>query len=355
MTAAGVCQSGPWFLTLFRVVRSPMLSVTPPMLRRMLELRADPWAPEYGMGFQPAVSEEEREPLADPFVETRDWSTPIDAPPGPASPLWFVDGVRRVEVGLQATDGGRSVPGLFGSWAVGTVRCDGRAAFGEHAVGRALVLGGGVVGEPVELRVGSHVMRFEPRAEPGLEPDRPLWGLQQVMRAAEANLASRLAGADDAMVLVDGPLMFRDPTRAAVVGVVKRFAREYLRPEQDRLLARLRPGQRSPVFAIGAAEASSRLAWYARLVDAAGPWHDHAGLVRCEVRAAIRVPAATSLADRISALLPSFAGRPSDPRFPQNLLPVGALEARLRHRMGDRALVRRALVTWLATRARGAA
>ena len=56
---------------------------------------------------------------------------------------------------------------------------------------------------------------------------------------------------------------------------------------------------------------------------------------------------ARELADRVTALLPRYAGRPSDPRTPQNLAPVAGLETWLRHRMGDRAMVRRALLAWL--------
>ncbi len=56
---------------------------------------------------------------------------------------------------------------------------------------------------------------------------------------------------------------------------------------------------------------------------------------------------ARHLADRLTAALPSFAGRASDPRAPQNLAPIGALEGRLRHRMGDARFIRRAVLEWL--------
>ena len=55
----------------------------------------------------------------------------------------------------------------------------------------------------------------------------------------------------------------------------------------------------------------------------------------------------------VTAQLPRFAGRPWDPRTPQNLAPVGALEAWLRHRMGDPRFIRRALTAWLAARSGG--
>ena len=61
------------------------------------------------------------------------------------------------------------------------------------------------------------------------------------------------------------------------------------------------------------------------------------------MRAGVGLDEAVAMADRVTALLPAFAGRPSDPRTPQNLAPVAALEGWLRHRMGNRAIVRRAL------------
>ena len=85
------------------------------------------------------------------------------------------------------------------------------------------------------------------------------------------------------------------------------------------------------------------------------PWHDLAGIVRCEVRAGHGVGGATELADRVTSVLPSFAGRPSDPRAPQNLAPVGSLEAWLRHRLGHPGIVRRALTGWLIANAGEAA
>ena len=169
------------------------------------------------------------------------------------------------------------------------------------------------------------------------------------MRAAEAGLAAGAAAEPGSLMLVDGPLTFRDPTLAPVVGVIKRSSQQYLEPEQDALVGRLRPGERTPLFGIGDLEEPvRRYAWYARVAVLPGPWHDRAGIVRCEVRVGVGREAAVGLANRVSALLPSFAGRATDPRTPQNLIPVAALEGWLRHRMGNHAIVRRALVAELA-------
>ena len=313
----------------------------------MLVLKADPWMPDHGMGFE--VSEEEAPAPANPFVETEDWSRPIVPTAVPGGPVWFVDGVRRVELRLIAQDHGVRAPGLFGSYAVGTVRSEARAAFREAAVARSVVLGGGLVPEPVQVAVGGEHLAFGPASDPGSDPDRPLWRLQQLMREAEGSLAARVAWSEGDLVLADGPLTFFDATGSPVVGIVKRFGRVYLERERESLLPRLEAGERTPLFLVGEEGARvERYAWYTRLVPLRTPWHDHAGVVRCEVRAGVGLDEASRLADRVSALLPPFAGRASDPRAPQNLAPVGRLEAWLRHRMGDAAMLRRALMAWLA-------
>jgi hypothetical protein len=318
----------------------------------MLRLRADPWMPDFGMGFQ--ASMEEPPHRADPFVETKDWSRPISPPRAGPECVWFVDGVRRVDVRLiaETEDGSKRVPGLFGSFAVGAVRCDSRAEFANHAVARAVVTGGGLVPDRVEVPCGADHLPFEAATSPGDEPDRPLHRLQDLMREREAALAAEVAGGGTEMVLVDGPLSLRDPTRAPVIGVVKRFARRYLEAEQERLLSVLEAGQRTPVFGLELPDqAVERYAWYLRLVPLRVPWHDHAGVVRCEVPAGIGIDAAVGLADGVTALLPRFAGRPTDPRAPQNLAPVGGLETWLRHRMGHPGIVRRAILEWLSKEA----
>ena len=319
-------------------------------LRRVLTLRADPWSPEYGMGFQASLEEPPRR--ADPFVETSDWSRPVRPRAEGPRTVWFVDGVRRVDVRLIVENGSRRVPGLFGSYAVGAVRCNARAEFGQHAVARALVTGGGLVPERVEVPCGADRLAFESATDPGDDPDRPLLRLQDLMREREAALAAEVAGGGTELVLVDGPLTLRDPTRAPVVGVVKRFARRYLEDEQEGLLSKLSAGERTPVFGLELPDqAVERYAWYSRLVPLRSPWHDHAGIVRCEVPAGIGVDAAVGLANSVTELLPRFAGRPTDPRAPQNLAPVGGLETWLRHRLGHAGIVRRAVLEWLSREA----
>ncbi|HWO71439.1 MAG TPA: hypothetical protein VNP94_11905 [Actinomycetota bacterium] len=315
----------------------------------MLVLRADPWQPDHGMGFEPVADEPPAR--VDPSVEREDWTRPLRpaAPGGAEPPVWFVDGVRRVELRVVASEDGRRGFGLFGSFAAGAVRACGRAAFGPHVVDRAIVVGGGIAPEPVEVEVGGARLAYRPVSEPGGDPDRPLHRLQREMQAAEVELAEEVAGAGGELVLADGRWGSQRPTASPVVGVVKRWSRDYLLPEQEGLVPRLAPGERTPLFGLADPdEPLARFAWYARIAPLRPEWHDHAGVVRCEVRAGVGLEAARELADRVTALLPRFAGRPGDPRFPQNLAPVAALEAWLQHRLGHRGLIRRALVARLA-------
>jgi hypothetical protein len=325
------------------------VSGTGSILRAMIVLRADPWAPEYGMGFEARVDEPAGP--ADPSVETADWSRTIAPTARPLPSVSFVDGVRRVELRLVADQDDVRAPGLFGSFAVGSVRCDGRAAFDEHRVGRAVVVGGGLAAADQEVTAGGARLCYRGFSEASSDPDAPLERLQDLMRAEENALAARLAGSRSGLVIVDGPLRLGEPIDGPIVGAIKRFVRRYLEPEQDRLLGRLRAGERTPVFALlDEGRATRGYSWYARVADLTGPWHDRAGVVRCEVRASLGLDASVVLADRVTSLLPSFAGRAADPRTPQNLAPIAGLESWLRHRMGDARMIRRSLLTHLARR-----
>ncbi len=72
--------------------------------------------------------------------------------------------------------------------------------------------------------------------------------------------------------------------------------------------------------------------------------HSWTGIVRCEASGKLPKDDVRAIADRTAALLPLVGSEPHiDPRAPQNLVPIAALERELRHRMGDPGLVYRAL------------
>jgi hypothetical protein len=75
--------------------------------------------------------------------------------------------------------------------------------------------------------------------------------------------------------------------------------------------------------------------------------------VRLEIPTHVGLRAAADLADLAAALLPRYAGVGHiDPRAPQNLQPVAALERYLRHGLGDVALAVRATRECVAALAR---
>ncbi|MGH2820083.1 MAG: hypothetical protein ACRDJ5_05475 [Actinomycetota bacterium] len=309
----------------------------------MVELRADPWMPTHGAGAEASFEDEGTSAVVDPEVETSDWSRPLAPPPGPEEAFCFVDGVMRIDLRVMARDGDRRAWGLLGSYAAGGVRCDGRAGFvaEDAGIGRVMVLGGRISAPPLTVTVGNAELSYEPRCLAGDLPASQREALQRLMLQAEQRVALRLS--EDHLVFADGPLHLNSGPNAEVVGVVKRMVTAYLNGGHAALLGSLEPGQRTPLFALGNS-VLDRYAWYLRLLPRHPAWHDLAGLVRCDVRMELGLERARAIADRVCCLLPAFAGRPGiDPRAPQNLTPVGALETRLKHRMGSATVVRRAL------------
>jgi hypothetical protein len=221
----------------------------------------------------------------------------------------------------------------------------------DEPVERALFVGGCVEAPAVEVDVGRHHLRYAPHAIADDTPTGLRRALQRLMLDREQDLAARLAR--DALVFADGPLHLGGDSRALVVGVVKRMVTAYLEGSEEALLAGLEPGQRTPLFGLGNG-VIDRYAWYIRLVPRMGAWHEFAGLVRCEVRMAVGLDAARRIADVVARHLPRYAGRPGiDPRAPQNLTPVGALEARLKHRLGSPSVIGRAIHSHLSSNGRG--
>jgi hypothetical protein len=317
----------------------------------VLVLKADPWRPDFGAGAETPFDDDLSKVVVDPFVETKDWSRAIEPDPCPPEPVTFVDGVMRTELRVLASDGDERAWGLLGSYAAGAVRCDGAATIisENEPIGRALVLGSRIPAEAITLTVGNCELTYQPVGSPVDTPQVLRTRLQRLMLHAEQELAARLA--TDCLVFADGPLHLDRVNGGTVVGVIKRMVMTYLEDEPATLLPKLVPGQRSPLFALGNS-VIDRYSWYLRLIPQDRAWHELAGLVRCEVRMGLGLENAVALADEVTCLLPKFAGRPGiDPRAPQNLTPVGALEARLKHRLGSSSVIARALQAHLSKEA----
>ena len=141
------------------------------------------------------------------------------------------------------------------------------------------------------------------------------------------------------LLVVDGPVRGREHL-PRVLGFIKSHQIAYLEPRLHRMVASLGPGERTPVFLIGGSW--DRFSWYLRLPGP--PSHPWSGIARLECAANVTAPEVIALARLSQAVLPRFASEEfKDPRAPQNLYPVGALEKDLRRRLGHPGLVYRAL------------
>lgn len=302
----------------------------------MARIVVESWSPEYGAPLDPDEALAPAEGSVDDTVETDRWA-PRDGRDDGVEQVAFVDGVRRVDARLTVDDPDTGpIPGICGTFAVGAVRWDRPARRSEVTsvrVERVAVLAGGRSERfpPVDL-----VPAYGTTTTPDHDPAGLIRVLHSAMRAAEGHVASDLAA--DGFVLADGPLNELAPQPA--VGFVKSHRVLYLSPERNRTVGALAPGQRTPLFTISG---YTRYSWYVRLAHVPGG-HAFSGIARCEASNRLPLDEVVVLADRTAALLPVLASEPYvDPRAPQNLVPIGALERALRHRMGDARLVERAL------------
>jgi uncharacterized protein len=321
-----------------------------------LRVRLDPWQVDYGAELPLDQAEEptlDETVMLDVEVAAKDWR-PIQ--PGETvapTQLIFVDGVRRIEARLIIRRQVKLCHGAFGSHAVGAVRIANAAATrGEARVGRIIVVGSGEsLDDPVTV---CHGLTYDPVSTLDSDPDAPLRVIQEHMRLSEERLGKDLADAEGALVVADGPLTFEETTRGAVLGYIKRIFKLYLPHEHLNLLARLNTGERTPIFALRSSRRFVRFSWFLRLAQPHRGDSELAGIVRLEVSEVVGIDAAQRLADASTALLPRFVpSRWRDPRSPQNLLPIGALESSLRRRMGDGRLIRRHIETLIAREAQG--
>jgi hypothetical protein len=259
-------------------------------------------------------------------------------PPEPRT-LVFIDGVRRGEASLYqvASDGGVA-RGVAGAHACGAVIVEpaGPAEFAEARLSRMVIWGSGRTGD---LPASAGGWAWETRTVASDDPQAPLAELQQRMRNAEGHLAASLC-TTGRLVVADGPLDFSLRRDREIVGYVKTHRRALLDPASHAAVPGLAAHERTSIFRIG----DERYSCYARLIDAEpqnGPW---SGIVRFEFPASAGLDAAVRAFDELAARLPRFAGVPHrDPRAPQNLQPIGALEWRLRHLLGPAALAERAV------------
>jgi uncharacterized protein len=286
--------------------------------------------PRYDPGHGPVVDAGAQ---VDINVEPLSWE-PRTPPPAPIGPLAFIDGAQRVEAWLRAIGTGDAPVGAA-AVAIGVgavVALPGEVPhIVETTVERLVVTRGA---ETLHLAATDGISwRSLAATQPG--PD-PIAQTVSVHRSQlEHTLAERVA-TPDGLVVLDGRRAFVREGVGPIMGAIKSHQRAYLQGDAADVMAALGVGQRTPLFAIG----HDRWSWYQRLpvADPRG-WQ---GILRGELPQTLGVAEAAALADRATRELPRFAGIPHrDPRAPQNLTPIGALEDYLRRRLGDRRVILR--------------
>jgi hypothetical protein len=307
-------------------------------------VRIDPWEVDYGDQTPLAPADDQPDEQVDHEIEVSDAAWQPITPTRETTlhhRVVLIDGVRRLEARVQARQGERIIYGGFGSFAVGAVKVENSSAsFGLQRVFRVAVLGAGErLPAPVHVRPN---LIYQPESTPNAEVDGPLRHIQKSMRLAEATLARDLCS-QDTLTIVDGPLSFEPERRGVALGYIKRVHNLYLPAKFIPLLATLPAGTRTPLFGIQTVRSGfARYSWFQRLASPGLGATEMHGLVRLEVAADVGMEAARNLANAATAWLPRTAPhRARDPRSPQNLLPIGALEQKLRGALGDARLFRR--------------
>lgn len=302
-----------------------------------MKITVESWAPEYG-------SPLETGDLGDPEVPT-DLSVemPVDSwePIAPGAEttrpdtVYFVDGVRRIDAVVWITDDDETTRmGICASYAAGTVRCGERAELVDSEVRRVLV---STAGAPA---LDTEAGRFEPYAVADDAINTLSIGLQGRLGDLEVEVANRIE-ADDAMIVLDGPLNRGRHHISGAVGYVKTHRVSYLPTQLSKIVGQMKPGERTPVFLTQTTW--SRYSWYLKLPGGEGhPW---SGVVRCEASAEGEIADVITLAGQTASLLPRYASeRHKETRAPQNLFTISSLESELRRRLGHPAQVHRLLL-----------
>jgi hypothetical protein len=297
------------------------------------------WGAGYGSPYVVDSQFEETAEQVGRLVEDGDELCPHASPKClEESNVAFVDGIRRAEAWLYRMEAdGDAARGLAGAFAVGAVviRPGEHAEYAHEHIEHIAIWGSGFAGPSLQAAGG---WQWSSVSVPSAEPDAPLDHLQNAMRTQEGILASRLA-VEEGLVIIDGPLDYVTSRNALVVGHVKTHRRAFLPPAIHARIPMLKLGERTSLF-----ELEDRYSCYLRIAEAgpfAGPW---SGIVRLHLPGHAGLDAAIALADTASSRLPAFAGVPHrDPRAPQNLQPIGALESHLRRLMGDVGLATRAV------------
>jgi hypothetical protein len=332
-------------------------------------IRLEPWS----MGYDAPVSINPEEIPASDKVNTEvefgngEWQ-PIRAAIAPELPnqILFIDGRLRLDASFLGRRDDEILYGAFATISVGAVLVDrtiSRAKCVATEVTRIIALGGNltppVTSIPCPVSGRGDLKYDRCLTSSNNQPDTPSQLVQSEMLDEELRIANALSLnkeliKENTLIVRDGPLLYRVyQTPYDTMGYVKTMGKAYLKGDNAQVMRSLKVGERTPIFRISKAN-DSNLSWYLRsgskdLNFKKLGYHDLHGIIRIDLDGAIPLERAKEIADQSTYLIPQYASHPTrDPRAPQNLTPVGALEKELGRRMGSRELISRRLRSFLA-------
>jgi hypothetical protein len=334
-------------------------------------IRLEPW----NIGYDAPVSINPEEIPSTDKVNTEfeiangSWQ-PIRTAIAPDLPnqILFIDGRLRLDAKFLGRRDDEIMYGAFATIAIGAVLVDrkiSRAKCIATEVKRIIALGGNLAA-PVTVipcpMSGRGDLKYDNcLTSSNNEPDTPSQIVQSAMLDEELRIANQLSLdkeliQENALIVRDGPLLYRVyQTPYDTIGYVKTMGKAYLKGENAQILRSLKVGERTPIFRISNTHGSN-LSWYLRsgsseLNYKRLGYHDLHGIIRIDVGGELAIDRAKAIADQSTYLIPQYASHPTrDPRAPQNLTPVGALEKELGRRMGSRELISRRLLDFLANK-----
>jgi hypothetical protein len=335
--------------------------------RSRMRFAVDGWDPNYGTSLEvEGDAEAPTQVIADVECDRARWSPIRPKEVAPPAATIFVDGVRRLEARIwidepagAISEGGsdsdtdptrratEASAALCASYAAGSVCCCREGAHLLNAEVRRGLFTAATHATDLATWAGSYqVFPTVIKENQGLAISLSA-SLQhqlstlEITTAVAARNQLREHGIPDRaeLLVVDGPVRGRENLQR-VLGFIKSHQIAYLEPRLHAMIGTLTAGERTPVFLLGTSW--DRFSWYLRLPCLPGqPW---AGIARVECAANLPSHEAIALADLSQAVLPRFASAEyKDARAPQNLYPVAGLERELRRRLGDSALLYRAL------------
>lgn len=173
--------------------------------------------------------------------------------------------------------------------------------------------------------------------------------LTSLMSKEELKLANSLADSNK-MIFLDGPISQPKNTKNNIIGYIKGMRQLYLSPNKLTILEELNEGSRTPIFRIPHDTYGNKLSWFVCIKQFDNDIYDYkAGLMRFEMsEAQISIKQAMNFADATCVIFPSIAPEPfKDSRAPHNPIPVGELEKRMKHLIGDKHIIHRGIRNYI--------